>query len=216
MKTLDHFSVPLTTFRWEQAEQLNPKLAKLFIECSNDESRYKNETMRSTQNNGVFESKFDLFYWNEPSVQQLFQFCHKALASVVVQYNGYSAEQLNKIEFFYHSWFHVTKTGGFQGNHNHPMASWSGIYCIKTGTDADTEAFSGKVRFHDPRMGADMYQDPSNENLQGKFGLGGVEYGHKNGQLVIFPSYLRHEVFAHMGKEERIVVAFNSWSRWRS
>ena len=39
------------------------------------------------------------------------------------------------------SWFHVTRRGGFFALHNHPNASWSGVYCVDPGkNDADTSS----------------------------------------------------------------------------
>ena len=34
---------------------------------------------------------------------------------------------------------------------------------------------------------------------------------HRPGQLVIFPSWLMHEVLPYVGRAERIVAAFNAW-----
>ena len=56
------------------------------------------------------------------------------------------------------------------------------------------------------------------EEAEDILGYGGDESsrqrgGHQAGQLVIFPSWLMHEVLPYLGERERIVVAFNAWIR---
>lgn len=67
------------------------------------------------------------------------------------------------------------------------------------------------VKFYGPRAAAFMHVDPGNAQVNPAFGTRPIYLKHKEGQLVIFPSWLMHEVLPYMGKSERIVVAFNSW-----
>jgi len=68
------------------------------------------------------------------------------------------------------------------------------------------------VKFYDPRgAGPVMHLDPGNLNLDPRYSLNPVYLDHKAGQLVLFPSWLPHEVLPYHGKTDRIVVAFNSW-----
>ena len=43
------------------------------------------------------------------------------------------------------------------------------------------------------------------------FATGPFELRHQAGTLMLFPSYLKHEIFPYVGERPRIVVAFNSW-----
>ena len=44
-----------------------------------------------------------------------------------------------------------------------------------------------------------------------RFSTTPVYLTHRAGQLVMFPSWLYHEVLPYHGQRERIVVAFNAW-----
>ena len=45
------------------------------------------------------------------------------------------------------------------------------------------------------------------------FGFGETAFNLRAGQLLLFPSYLMHEVAPYFGQRERITVAFNAWVR---
>lgn len=204
--------MPFATVAMPGAEGLCSELAELFLQREAEGARYRNATVRDAQQ-GVFESRFDLHTWPDAPVQKLFGFIHTALASTVHQLSAYTPQQFGQLAFDYHSWFHVTRHGGHQGVHNHPMASWSGIFCVDAGDSPAGREDSGSVRFLDTRVGAEMYLDAGNENLRGPFRQGGFRYTHAPGRLVMFPSYVYHEVFPYWGARPRIVVAFNAWIR---
>ena len=54
-----------------------------------------------------------------------------------------------------------------------------------------------------------MYLDPGNSRLAGPFAFQLLNLRLSAGQLVLFPSYLQHEVAPFAGDDERITVAFN-------
>ena len=95
----------------------------------------------------------------------------------------------------------------------HPNASWSGIYCVDPGDEVPGSPESGAVRFHDPRSFASYYSDAGNQRLKDPVRHGGYQFSHSPGGLMIFPSYLQHEIFTYLGERPRIVVAFNCWIR---
>jgi uncharacterized protein (TIGR02466 family) len=128
--------------------------------------------------------------------------------------NQHTPEDKKRIAFDMHSWFHITRRGGYQRTHNHPNASWSAIYCVDPGDTDDTgQACSGIVRFLDTRTGADMYRDPANVQLTAPFTMGPWDLRHRAGQMVVFPSYLLHEISPYEGERPRIVVALNLWAQ---
>lgn len=205
------FAVPLAEERMPEAESLNKELTRIFLEAEEAGDQYRNEIRRDTQHGALFESRFDLFRWEQPSVRKLAAFCHGALAQVVAELSDYNKEELGQLKFDYHAWFHVTRKGGYQGLHNHQNASWSGIYCVDPGEPVADRPDSGVVRFHDPRANANYYLDAGNSRLKMPAHHGVYEVRHEAGKLLIFPSYLNHEIFAYAGDRPRIVVAFNCW-----
>jgi hypothetical protein len=70
---------------------------------------------------------------------------------------------------------------------------------------------SGVLRFLDTRVGADAYSDPANRRLKSAFAVGPLNARLEAGQLLVFPSYLYHEVAPFYGRDTRITVATNCW-----
>ena len=136
------------------------------------------------------------------------------MGQVIKDLNGYSVEEMQKLRIYDHSWFHVTRYGGYFSAHNHPMASWSGVYCVFPGTARAGEQLGGQLRFMEARPTAGMYLDPGNAYLKLPYAFGDIPYSLPAGALVLFPSYLHHEVTPFWGQDERITVAFNCWVRY--
>ncbi len=210
MKVGTLYATPFGESIYPEANDLCHRLETLFLDYEKQGNRFRNEMRRDTQNGPLFESKFDLFYRNEPSLVELREFCHLSLARLINQISDYSEEEFQQLNFDYHAWFHITRAGGFQGGHNHPNASWSGIFCVNPGDKLCDRPDSGQVRFHDPRIGANYYSDAGSERWKSPFHIGGRPINHERGKLVMFPSFLWHEIFPYLGdKNPRIVVAFN-------
>ncbi|MCD7100067.1 putative 2OG-Fe(II) oxygenase [Stenotrophomonas sp. MMGLT7] len=206
------YAVPLLQSQFPDSERMNADLARLFLQWEAQGDIHRDSTLRDTQH-GIFESDFYLHRRKETPVRMLFDFIHQTLLSFIQGINQYPPEQMSNLDFDMHSWFHVTRKGGFQCAHNHPNASWSAIYCVTPGEPVSP--LGGSVRFHDPRTGSDMYRDPANDHMQIPYRLGSWQLNHKAGQLIGFPSYLLHEVLAYDGEQPRITVALNAWTRWK-
>ena len=210
------FAVPIGRVTFPDHEPLCDALASLFVERSEQGETWRHQKYIDTMHGDLFESRFDLFNWPDPPIRELAAGCHSALAQLVQQLNQYSNERMAELQFDYHAWFHVTRKHGYQGQHNHPNASWSGIYCVDPGEPVEGRPDSALVRFHDPRGHVEMYSDPGNRELRVPWNTGTVDVQHERGQLVLFPSYLRHEIYPYLGDRPRIVVAFNCWLRRRA
>jgi uncharacterized protein (TIGR02466 family) len=204
------FATPIATVRATDPEPLNRALASLFLDKESAGDTFRHDVRIPTQVGAVFESRFDLFDWDDPPVQELAHFCHDALYDLVQTLNGYGDDEMASYTFFYESWFHVTRSGGYQSLHYHPGASWSGIYAVQTGDAVAGRPESGQVKFYDPRGAAFMHVDEGNRRTDPRFSAIPVYLTHEAGQLVLFPSWLMHEVLPYLGRRERIVVAFNA------
>ena len=207
------FATPVLSTRIPDSERLNDALARLFLEKEQAGDAYRHEMHIPTQVGPVFESRFDLFEWPDAPVQELAREVHSVLFHLVARLNGYDDEEMARLTFYYDSWFHVTRAGGYQSIHYHPRASWSGIYAVRPGDEVDGRPESGQVKFYDPRGAVFMHVDAGNERLDPRYTATPVYLRHRAGQLVVFPSWLMHEVLPYVGRGERIVVAFNAWIR---
>lgn len=203
------FSVPLAFALHPAPERLNQALRELFVRCSEDGDKHRNPEERVYRNKALWESNFNLFNWSEAPVQELKEFCLTQLYHTIGEINGYAPETLQKMHYGLESWFHVTRRGGFFGTHNHPNHSWSGVYCVAHDGD-DPDSDSGKLVMLNPHSTSTMYIDWATANLKHPFSRAPIMLRLKAGQLVLFPSWLQHEVLPYDGDDLRITVAFNA------
>jgi uncharacterized protein (TIGR02466 family) len=207
------FASPIIQTVLPDCTKLNQALRNLFIQWEQDTSRTRSSAPTPVIKVSVYESGFDLFSNPEPEIQTLRQFCLNNLGYVIAQLNGYSNEEMAGLRIYEHSWYHLTRHAGYTAQHNHPMASWSGVYCVDPGDAVPDRPNNGVLRFLEARTTASMYLDPGNSHLQTPFVFGDIAYPMTAGQLLLFPSYLLHEVAPYYGQRERITVAFNAWVR---
>lgn len=203
------FAVPLVVVEMEKPEALNDALRTLFLDLEAQGDKFRNPEPFVKRNKPLFESKFTLFDWPYEPVRQLRDFCYGGLYGAIRDLNGYDMETLKRLHVSMESWFHVTRKGGYFGAHTHPMHSWSGVYCVKHDGD-DPASDSGKLTFINPNVAATSYLDMAIARLSGVFKQSHHSVRLQPGQLVLFPSWLLHEVLPYEGESERITVAFNA------
>jgi uncharacterized protein (TIGR02466 family) len=99
-------------------------------------------------------------------------------------------------------WANLLKSGGRHSGHIHPHSIISGTFYVAA------PAGSGAIRFEDPRlplmMAAPSRAKDAPEQLQ-TF----VTVQPRNGLLLMWESWLRHEVLAGAGRGERLSISFN-------
>jgi uncharacterized protein (TIGR02466 family) len=102
-------------------------------------------------------------------------------------------------------WVNVMTRHVVHGLHLHPLASISGTYYVRT-----PHGCSG-LKFEDPRLDRYMASPPRKTRLK-RDNQVWVTMPAEQGNLVLFESWLRHEVAANPTEAERISVSFNySW-----
>jgi uncharacterized protein (TIGR02466 family) len=209
LKVVPMFAAPFGECYLPSCEPLNQELEQLFLARENED--YKNPTPSHTPQAETFESRFNLFRWPETCVQQLRQFTLDSVARMVMETSPLRPQDLSRLKFQNHTWFHISRYAGSFVAHNHPLASWSAVYCVRAGETPADQPQSGLLRFLDTRQGADAYSDPANATLHRPFALRSLEVRLTPGQLIIFPSYVFHEVAPFYGRDTRITVASNCW-----
>lgn len=99
-------------------------------------------------------------------------------------------------------WANLLKTGGHHSGHIHPHSIISGTFYV------EVPQGTGAIRFEDPRlplmMAAPRRGEDAPEELQ-PF----VSVEPHAGLLLLWESWLRHEVLAGSGKGERLSISFN-------
>ena len=99
-------------------------------------------------------------------------------------------------------WVNLLKPGGQHSAHIHPHSILSGTLYV------DVPEGSGEIRFEDPRlpmmMAAPVRRDDAAEELR-PF----VSVAPRSGLLLMWESWLRHEVLPGHAKAERLSISFN-------
>lgn len=99
-------------------------------------------------------------------------------------------------------WVNLLKPGGHHSGHIHPHSILSGTFYVETAPD------SGAIRFEDPRlammMAAPVRSDQAPEELR-PF----IDVAPRPGLLLMWESWLRHEVLPGKAKDDRLSVSFN-------
>jgi uncharacterized protein (TIGR02466 family) len=102
-------------------------------------------------------------------------------------------------------WVNVMTRQVVHGLHLHPLASISGTYYVRT-----PRGCSG-LKFEDPRLDRYMAAPPRRARARRENQVW-VTLPAETGRLVLFESWLRHEVMPNPTEAERISVSFNySW-----
>lgn len=99
-------------------------------------------------------------------------------------------------------WVNVLAPGGAHSGHIHPGSAISGTYY------AETPPGSGALRFEDPRLGLMMAAPPRRASAQAR-NAPFLYLAPKAGEVILWESWLRHEVMRNNAKTPRISVSFN-------
>lgn len=209
LKVTPGFAVPFATGHLAACEPLNRELEALFL--ARETAEYRNPTPSHIPQAETFESRFNLFRWPEACVQGLRSFMLDSVARTVLETSTLTPAELARLTMHNHTWYHVTRYAGSFVAHNHPLASWSAVYCVRAGEAPADRPGSGLLRFFDTRSGAGSYLDAGNRSLRTPFAAGPHELRLEAGQIVVFPSYVIHEVSPFYGRDVRITVATNCW-----
>lgn len=205
-----YFSTPIAMCRLKGIESLNQNLLRYFHKLV-AEKRHRNDLPTQPERETLYESKFDLFEHENEAVQAIKSLMHQELIKLVMKLNQYPEAIRDTLKIDQHAWFHITRKTGYFTYHNHPMASWSAIYCVEGGGRPSNEPESAITRFSHPQPSANYYMDAGNANLQPPYAIAPLNLLLEAGDLVFFPSHLMHEVTPHLGDKDRVTIAVNFW-----
>lgn len=204
------FAVPFATSLCPDSKRLNAALRD-YVLAREKSGTAANPRPLTYRNDALFESDFNLFREPDPAVQELKRFCWDQLLAVIGTLNGYDSPTLHRLQIYNDCWFHVTRRGGYFALHNHPNASWSGVYCVDPGRHDPDSKMSGALCFVNPTITSAMHMDAGIARMPLPYGNQIANFSLEAGQLVIFPSWVMHDVKPFQGEGERITIAFNCW-----
>jgi uncharacterized protein (TIGR02466 family) len=184
----------------------NELIALIYSDTKSSNTAVKSDVATNAKAN-LSESELDFLSRDNANLQTLNVYLSDLITTVAADVNiDFWPESAEAESNIIESWYHVTKNGGYHDAHSHPNCSWCGIYYVDIG-EASFEQRNGLNRFYDPRVNADHYLDAGSQYLNGT-GVWDIEP--VEGQVVIFPSYLKHSALPYFGKRDRIVIAFNA------
>lgn len=99
-------------------------------------------------------------------------------------------------------WVNVMPPGVSHGLHLHPLSAISGTYYVRVPTGAPG------LKFEDPRLDRYMGAPPRKVDADER-NRAWIVMPAKPGSLLLFESWLRHEVAANSGRDVRVSISFN-------
>ena len=100
------------------------------------------------------------------------------------------------------SWINIMPQGAHHPGHLHPLAAISGTYYVRAPRG------SPGLKFEDPRLSRFMAAPPRHADCSLKNRIWHTEPA-ESGKILLFESWLRHEVAANQAKAERVSISFN-------
>ena len=189
------FSTPIATHRVVNADELNRGLKEIIL----TEEANKPSTGRS--NIGGWRSAPDLLDWPGDAVAELGAIVRQAIEAMIkatVGPMGFDGH------FKVSAWANLLRAGNYNTLHAHPESAWSGVYYVDAGEPAAADELGGLLELRDPRPAVEMVPAP------------GWPFGNplriqpETGLMVLFPSWLYHQVHPYRGQRPRIAIAFNA------
>ena len=111
----------------------------------------------------------------------------------------------NTIEMRASAWVNINSPGSYNRLHSHPDSHLSGVMWIKAPKDCGVISFDNPNGHH-TYAEINSYDQKFNDKyfIHHSYWLPPIE-----GRMIIFPSYLQHEVEENKSNEDRISVSFN-------
>lgn len=99
-------------------------------------------------------------------------------------------------------WINVLESGGVHGGHIHPHSAISGTFYVSVPKGTST------IRFEDPRLPLMMAAPPRKERAK-PHNRSHVSVTPAPGNLLLWESWLRHDVSVNQARAPRISISFN-------
>ena len=187
------FPTPVFHFRVENYQELNTELENYILNL-----KKKDEKGQKKSNAGGWHSQnFDIN--NDNTAKKFAKIFEEFYKKVIINKMGWKYDS-NKVKMEA-MWSIINKKGSFNIQHNHPNSYLSAAYYVRHPEK------SGNIRFFDPREQKNIRYPKIKKYTDLSAVI--IEKDPKEGDLLIFPSYLYHSVGENLSKDDRIIVSFN-------
>ena len=187
------FSTPVFQFQVDNYESINKSLTEYIYKLKKEDDK----GIKRSNVNGWHSKNFKIEKDNVP--YNFIKTIHGYVKEVIVDGFGwrYIPEKVGISEI----WSIINKKGTFNTSHNHPGSYLSAAYYVKAPDEC------GDIHFFDPNE-IKKFNSPPIENST-ELSASGFSIKAQEGSLLIFPSYLYHDVGKNLSNEDRIVISFN-------
>ena len=187
------FPIPVFHFRVENYQELNTELENYILNL-----KKKDEKGTKKSNAGGWHShNFDIN--NDNKAKKFAKIFEEFYKKVIINKMGWKYDS-NKVKMEA-MWSIINKKGSFNIQHNHPNSYLSAAYYVRHPEK------SGNIRFFDPREQKNIRYPKIKKYTDLSAVI--IEKDPKEGDLLIFPSYLYHSVGENLSEDDRIIVSFN-------
>ncbi len=203
------FATPLVTFDVPEAPALNAALRQAI------EKREKAQPSTQHSNQGGWQSTWDMDRWGGAPAIKLLAIGRNIANRVTTDRKGAMVNGPHPgffaVTWHGNMWANINRSGHGNEFHSHPGAYWSGVYYVDDGGIAADPSLGGELEFMDPRGPLPAMNAPHlGIAMPGGLAAGATEkVVPRAGRLVMFPSWVMHQVRPYRGSAERISIAFN-------
>ena len=189
------FTVPFMSYRWPDVDDLNLELRERIL------AREQVSPGQHRTNVGGWQSTEDFHKWTGEAGEKLVDLITELANHATSHLFAYYKTQ-DELKWGMALWANVNRAGQYNNTHIHPGATWSGVYYADTGSPVPEQPHSGDITFLSPIL-------PQTYSFFTKALPSQYTIKPEAGRMVLFPSYLQHQVHPYWGEQPRISVAFN-------
>jgi uncharacterized protein (TIGR02466 family) len=195
------FATPVAAVEIPNAHSLNTELEHKILQ-----RREQNPTVQAS-NAGGWHSDRDILTWGGKPIETIIDIAKGVASQLTADRAGAPMHPAWTVQ----AWANVNGPGDGNICHYHPGSFWSGTYYVNDGGCATDPTLGGEFEMLDPRGPAPGMYAPALK-FAGEDGAsaGSAEtIRPKPGLLMLFPSWLYHQVRPYRGNALRISIAFN-------
>lgn len=158
-------------------------------------------------NEGGWHSDRDIAEWGGRPVAELLEVARGVANRLTADRQGGRVSPPWLVE----AWANVNGPGAGNVSHYHPGSFWSGTYYVDDGGCAADPALGGEFEMFDPRGALPGMYAPALRFAgdDGASAGAGETIRPRPGLLLLFPSWLMHQVKPYRGDRLRVSIAFN-------
>ena len=160
---------------------------------------------KGSENFNLYESRYNLQQENNQDLQKVLKFISQCVFAVFQQASkNYILERGAEKKYqvtIKESWFITYENGGFVAPHTHDNCSWSCVYYVQSEKDSNKKNGATFLQAPYSRLRSDIVSE--------SFQYSSESYEPIEGKLVVWPSYIIHGSYPHLGKVKKTVLSAN-------